>query len=294
MKIGVCSFIDPGASVDSTATIGDYVSIHNGASIGRGSVISGFTQVWSSVSIREDVVIESHVVIKNCASNDSRTTIFHGGAVIGAGSVIHHGVSIGEGAVVKPGSVVEQDIPPYAIVSGFPARAVGYVENVGSKNSSPWHLQASFPSVPAISRLGVGDVTLHRLKTVCDPRGDLTVGEFPSDIPFEPKRYFLVFNVPSEKTRGEHAHRQCHQFLICVRGSCAVVVDDGSARCEVQLNSPDMGLYLPPLTWGIQYKYSSDAVLLVFTSDYYDANDYIRDYSEFVEIAHSQYKSERS
>ena len=64
----------------------------------------------------------------------------------------------------------------------------------------------------------------------------------------------------------------------------AVVVDDGQSRCEVLLESPDMGIHLPPLTWGIQYKYSSDAVLLVFTSHYYEAGDYIRNYSEFIDI----------
>ena len=63
-----------------------------------------------------------------------------------------------------------------------------------------------------------------------------------------------------------------------------MVVDDGKSRCEVLLNSPDMGIHLPPMTWGIQYKYSSDAVLLVFTSDYYSADDYIRNYSEFVDL----------
>ena len=102
------------------------------------------------------------------------------------------------------------------------------------------------------------------------------------EIPFLPKRYFLVTNVPSDKTRGEHAHRRCHQFLICIKGTCAVVVDDLKSRCEVELNSADRGVYLPPMTWGIQYKYSSDAVLLVFASDYYEADDYIRDYDEFV------------
>src|SRR5262249_9495537 len=137
--------------------------------------------------------------------------------------------------------------------------------------------------------IGVGGVTLHRFKFVRDMRGDLSVGEFESDIPFKPNRYFLVFNVPSEKTRGEHAHHKCHQFLICVKGNCAVVVDDSKSRCEVLLDSPDKGIYLPPLTWGIQYKYSSDAVLMVFASHPYEPEDYIRNYAEFVEIVHCRY-----
>jgi hypothetical protein len=69
-----------------------------------------------------------------------------------------------------------------------------------------------------------------------------------------------------------------------VSGSCAVVVDDGKNRAEVLLDAPNKGIYLPPLTWGIQYKYSSNAVLLVFASDPYDADDYIRSYSTFIDI----------
>ena len=115
-------------------------------------------------------------------------------------------------------------------------------------------------------------------------RGDLSAGDFPNDIPFLPKRYFLVFDVPSEKIRGAHAHYKCHQFLICIKGSCSVVIDDGKSRSEILLDSPDLGIHLPPLTWGIQYRYSRDATLLVFASEYYDDADYIRDYADYVKL----------
>lgn len=259
--------------------------MHERAFFSDRCVVHGFTQIWSGVRLGIGVTLGSGVVLEQPSEANNQGISFGENCEVGAGAVICQGVAIGEGAVVRPGSVVEHNVPPYAIVSGVPARILGYVENMEGGKVSPWHLQATFPRSPAVVPLGVGGVTLHRLKKVCDPRGDLSVGEFPRDIPFEPKRYFLVFNVPSEKTRGEHAHHQCHQFLICVKGSCAVVVDDGKSRCEVLLESPDMGVHLPPLTWGIQYKYSSDAVLLVFTSDYYDADDYIRNYSEFVDIA---------
>ena len=88
------------------------------------------------------------------------------------------------------------------------------------------------------------------------------------------------------QTRGEHAHRVCHQFLLCVRGSCAVVADDGTRRQEFKLDRPDLGIHLPPLTWGVQYKYSADAVLLVFASEHYAADDYVRDYDEFLKLLH--------
>lgn len=288
MPISNTAFIHESVQIPPSVKIGEFVSVHEGAFLSERCIVHGLTQIWSCVRLEVGVKLGIGVVLEQPLELNNKGIIFRENCAIGAGAIICQGVVIGEGAVVKPGSVVEHDIPPYAIVSGVPARIQGYVEKLEAKNASPWHIQATFPNSPAVVPLGVGDVTLHRLKKVSDPRGDLSVGEFPKDIPFEPKRYFLVFNVPSEKTRGEHAHHQCHQFLICVKGSCAVVVDDGKSRCEVLLESPDMGIHLPPMTWGIQYKYSSDAVLLVFTSEYYDASDYIRNYSEFINIVQSK------
>lgn len=105
------------------------------------------------------------------------------------------------------------------------------------------------------------------------------------EIPFVPQRYFLVYAVPNAEVRGEHAHRVCHQFLVCTHGACSVVMDDGFANEEVRLDAPTLGLHLPPMTWGIQYKYTPDAVLLVFASHPYDPDDYIRDYPSFVDAA---------
>jgi dTDP-4-dehydrorhamnose 3,5-epimerase-like enzyme len=111
------------------------------------------------------------------------------------------------------------------------------------------------------------------------------VGEFDKHLPFVPKRYFVVFDVPSKDVRGEHAHKTLHEFLVCVHGSLSIVLDDGNKRREVQLNSPTVGLHIPPLVWGIQYRFSSDAVLLVLASEPYDPDDYIRDYDEFLKVA---------
>ncbi|WP_368086330.1 FdtA/QdtA family cupin domain-containing protein [Microvirga flocculans] len=122
----------------------------------------------------------------------------------------------------------------------------------------------------------------YHLKSVRDMRCDLSVEEFERDPPFVPRRYFLVYNVPSQEVRGEHAHKNCEQFLVCVRGSCRVLLDDGLQRREILLDRPDLGVYVPPMIWGTQYRYSSDAVLLVFASHDYDPSDYIRTYSEFV------------
>jgi dTDP-4-dehydrorhamnose 3,5-epimerase-like enzyme len=132
--------------------------------------------------------------------------------------------------------------------------------------------------------LAVERVRLIELPKVVDFRGSLTFGEFDRQLPFRPQRYFVVFDVPSTKVRGEHAHHELHQFLVCLRGSCTVIVDDGKSRDEIILDRPEVGVYLPPMIWGIQHKFTSDAILLVLASDVYDADDYIRDYGQFMEL----------
>lgn len=129
---------------------------------------------------------------------------------------------------------------------------------------------------------------LLELPRVVDSRGNLTYGEVGHHIPFEVKRYFVIYQVPLVEVRGEHAHKQCHQLLICLRGRIHVIGDDGVRREEYILDRPDAGFYMPPMTWGTQYKYSPDAVLLVFASHYYDPDDYIRDYDEFLRLVQVQ------
>lgn len=283
-----------GAKIGSDVNLCAHCFIENDVTIGDRVTVKSGVYIWDGIKIDDDVFIGPNVTFTNDKFPRSKIypdeflpTRIEKGATIGGGAVLLPGITVGQKAMIGAGAVVTKSVPPYAIVVGSPSRIIGYVnsETSGSKANTQT-LQSNVKE--KISRTGIGDVTIHQLKRVNDIRGDLSVGEFSKDIPFEPKRYFLVFNVPSEKTRGEHAHHQCHQFLICVRGSCAVVVDDGKSRCEVVLNEPDMGIHLPPLTWGIQYKYSSDAVLLVFTSDYYDANDYIRDYSEFLALINNK------
>lgn len=197
---------------------------------------------------------------------------------IGANATVAGALAIADDAVVEAGAVVTRDVPPYAIVSGNPARIVGYV-NAGPAVEVP---REAAGKLAAVQPTGVSGVTIHNLPVFVDLRGSLSVGEVERDLPFTPKRYFLVFDVPGAEVRGEHAHLECHQFLICVRGSCAVVADDGTRREEILLDRPNKGLHLPPMTWGIQYRYTEDAVLLVLASHNYAADDYIRSYDEFL------------
>jgi len=277
--------VHDGALVAGSATLGDFVVVYPGAEVGENCRVLGFTQLWSGVRLDDGAELGPGVTLEApevSGASQNASIVIGAQARVGAGALICRGVRVGQGAVVAPGAVVAQDVPPYAVVSGAPARITDYVQKASEAPLMAWHQRANFPEQPSVVALGMSGVTLHRFKFLQDPRGDLSVGEFAKEIPFLPKRYFLVMNVPSDKTRGEHAHRECHQFLVCVKGSCAGVVDDGEQRCEVLLDSPDLGVYLPPMTWGIQYKYSSDAVLMVFASDYYEAGDYIRDYDEFV------------
>lgn len=130
----------------------------------------------------------------------------------------------------------------------------------------------------------VEGVTLTRLPKITGDNGSLIVGELGAGLPFVARRIFTLLDVPSGEPRGIHAHRVCQQFLICMRGSVTAVVDDGRKRREVVLDDPTLGLYMPALTWGTQYRYSADAVLVVLASDLYDADDYIHDYDEFREL----------
>lgn len=212
--------------------------------------------------------------------------IVRANARLDAAAVIGEGVTIGQGAWVRAGAVVLRSIPPNAIVEGNPAQVVGYV-NQAANDQRPDPRLINVQSLGELQRparvpLEVGNSALYLMRRVIDTRGSLTVGEVPTEVPFSPARYFAVFGVPSVELRGEHAHKQCQQFLICLHGSCRVLLDDGDKRCEVTLDRPDMGVYMPAMIWGTQYRYSPDAVLLVFASRPYEAEDYLRTYDDFL------------
>lgn len=242
---------------------------------------------WPEASIGTNVEIEDGVEIgKGTIFSDAAQapTRVRAGARIGAGAVIAAGVEIGRGAVVRDGAVVFSTVPPNAIAQGNPAQIVGYTtalpDDVTTVSGHSFTTSGNRKSVEKIP-LTVGGAAIYRMPLVLEFRGNLTVGEIERDLPFLPKRYFAVFGVPSEDLRGEHAHYNCHQFLICLSGSCRALLDDGQNRQEVILDRPDIGLHMPPMIWGTQYAYTHDATLLVFASHPYDNADYIRDYETF-------------
>jgi hypothetical protein len=118
-----------------------------------------------------------------------------------------------------------------------------------------------------------------------DPRGALVFGQQPDHIPFAVKRFFVLHSIAAGASRGAHAHRQQHQFLVMLAGSAVVTVDDGAERTQLTLDRPNLALHAPPMLWLELDCFSANAVCLVLTSDVYSEADYIRDRAEFLRLA---------
>lgn len=275
-----------GAKVGSDCNICDGVFVEGGAVVGDRVTVKCGVQLWTGVELEDDVFVGPNATFTNDPLPRSRRwldehprTIVRRGASIGANATILPGLEIGPGAMVGAGAVVTRSVPAHAVVVGNPARIKGYAESSTAEAQEAARPATESQSTP----LGVDGVHLHRFAAFSDLRGRLTAGEMPADpIPFTPKRWFLVYDVPSREVRGEHAHRVCHQFLVCVHGRVSVAVDDGKRRAEALLDDPTAGIYIPPGIWGSQFRYEEDAVLLVLASHPYDPDDYIRDYDTFL------------
>jgi dTDP-4-dehydrorhamnose 3,5-epimerase-like enzyme len=120
------------------------------------------------------------------------------------------------------------------------------------------------------------------LPKVNDPRGNLTFIEGWRHIPFEIKRVFYLYDVPGGETRAGHANKKLEQFIVAMSGSFDVILDDGRTRKTYGLNRSYYGLYIPGMLWREIENFSSGSVCLVLASDYYDAEDYYREYDEFL------------
>lgn len=293
-KIWAFVHILSGAQIGSNVTICDNVFIENDVIIGDNVTIKCGVQLWDGMRVEDNVFIGPNATFTNDLYPRSKQhaefqkrfklTFIHQGASIGANATILPGLTIGSHAMVGAGAVVTRNVPPYAIVAGNPARIKGYtstIEEVVSKKEVD-------ESCPEYSVSKIKNVRVIELPQVVDMRGSLSFGEIESHLPFLPKRFFTIYDVPTKETRGEHAHKTLQEILICVKGTCSVVVDDGSQRAEIELNTPRHALYIPPMVWRIHYKYSTNALVIVLASEKYDASDYIRDYSEFIDLCKLQ------
>jgi hypothetical protein len=135
------------------------------------------------------------------------------------------------------------------------------------------------------ARTTVGDCKIVELPRIAHPRGNLTFLEGTRHVPFEIRRVFYIYDVPTEASRGAHAHRTLQQFLVCLSGSFDVALDDGCAKATIHLNRPWKGLYIPPMMWAAEVNFDASSICLVLASDLYDEADYVRDYSEYLRLA---------
>lgn len=283
------AFIHPSALVETGATIGPgtrvwaFAHVLGGARLGAGCNICDHTfiendvvvgdrvtvkcgvQLWDGVEIGDEVFIgpnatftnDKYPVSGNRGFTVLRTRVLRG-ASIGANATILPGITIGEGAVVGAGAVVTRDVPPNSVVTGNPARVTGF--------SLPESEAAANP---------------RKLQVHTDERGSLAVAEVGRDLPFTVRRVFWVYGLGEEAERGRHAHRECAEYIVCLKGRAWVVLNDGTDSEEYLLESPEAGVYVPPATW-INYRMEPGTVLLVLASHPFDTGDHIKDYGAFL------------
>jgi hypothetical protein len=128
----------------------------------------------------------------------------------------------------------------------------------------------------------VFDCSLYTLDKNHYPEGNLTYVYNNVHIPFDIKRVFYSYDIPGGESRGAHAHKLCHQFLVAASGAFEVLLDDGTNKRTVLLNRPFYGLHIPPGIWASEQGFSSGSICLVLASEGFSEEDYIRDYDEFL------------
>lgn len=127
------------------------------------------------------------------------------------------------------------------------------------------------------------DYEIIELPKITDPRGNLTVAEQLKNVPFDIKRVYWTYDVPGGESRGGHAHKALYQLVVAMSGSFTVTLDNGEERKTILLNHPWQGLLIKPNTWRTLDDFSSGAVCMVLASEFFDEEDYIYEYSDFIQ-----------
>jgi UDP-2-acetamido-3-amino-2,3-dideoxy-glucuronate N-acetyltransferase len=283
-SIGAYSHVGAEAVLGDDVLVAQMVLIDGDVTLGNGVRVECGARLYGPLSVQSEVTIGCNACFTRDLphggrlppSAETRTSVRRG-ALIEANATVMAGVNIGEHARVCAGAVVKQDVPAFAIVAGNPSRIVGYVDALPTPgrgfDAVPGALQ------PPVRVRGAGLVSIPQ---VVDMRGVTCFAETEKHLPFVARRFFFVSDVPGREVRGEHAHKTLHEFLVCLRGSVSVMLDDGHVRDEIRLDEPTLGLHVPPQVWRVVYKFSHDALMLSLCSHVYDPDDYIRDYSDFL------------
>ena len=127
-------------------------------------------------------------------------------------------------------------------------------------------------------------ITLLDFKPLGDDRGQLFSIEANKSISFNIKRVYYMFNMKSGVPRGFHAHKELQQVAICIKGSCKILIDDGTNKEEIVIDKPNTGIIIDKLIWHEMHDFSEDCILMVIASDVYDESDYLRNYDDFLKF----------
>ena len=130
----------------------------------------------------------------------------------------------------------------------------------------------------------VYDCVILPLSKIHNRAGNITIVEGQTNIPFDVRRIYYLYDIPGGEDRGGHAHKTLHQLIVAASGSFHVLLDDGQNKKIVTLNRPDYGLMVVPGIWRELFEFSSGAICLVLASQKYDQEDYIRQYDQFIDF----------
>jgi dTDP-4-dehydrorhamnose 3,5-epimerase-like enzyme len=139
-------------------------------------------------------------------------------------------------------------------------------------------------------RTNIFDCCLIQLPKIGNRNGFITAINNGTELPFSIRRVFYLYDIPAGESRGSHAHRECHQFLIAASGSFEVMVDDGRVKKTFSLNQPELGLHIPPGIWASEQNFSAGSICLVMASHIYAEEDYLRDYTEYINFKKTVYE----